>query len=124
MVSSLATKVHKTLHNTETDEHMVRVCCRLALVIDLRLLYLRCLSSPLSLMGKVASKNLSWDVETGVILNSTIGQELLCSIFGLRGRRVTVRQLGAFNLSISVRARWADSFSYTGIRARLLHLAG
>lgn len=104
MVSSLATKTHKTMHYCQTDETMV---CRIppCTVIEMLTCYVRCPFSPLKQAVQFASKNLSWANVIGAASIGILLQAIFYSTFESRKRKALARLLGerAINLRVSKR---------------------
>lgn len=101
MVSSLATKVHKTLHHIETDETMVR---HFLIRFPHPALneFTSCLSSRTIRRALPENKSSSWDDETGAASKGMRPLTKWCSTFVLRGRRGMARQLGECRASLSI----------------------
>lgn len=96
MVSSLATKVHKTLHSIETDETMVCFLSPLMRSTSYCVATYRSLSFQQKLTGNHASKSSSWVNEIGVLRIGRNGRGNLFLILGLRKRKAMVQLSGRF----------------------------
>ena len=97
MVSSLATKVHRTLHGIETDETMVRFLFPLMNFTSSNYVTTyRSLSFQWKLTDNHASKSILWVNEIGVWWNGRYRRGILFLILGLRKRKATVKPSGRF----------------------------
>lgn len=93
MVSTLATRNHKTMHYAETDETMVSHILSSAIFSIFSSTH-RYLFSPLKQTAQIGSKNLSWAKEIGAVLIGTPLPVIFFSIFAWRKQEALAKLWG------------------------------